>query len=79
MPDYNTIYAIVGQFIPAQYAATVSFFVMLLLLTCMAASAAWKRPKDGYLWLPIYSVVNLIALNIAHARNADDVQQGDKK
>lgn len=39
---------------------------------CAVIARFWPRPADGSKWLPLYTLINQIAMNGGHAVNADD-------
>jgi len=40
---------------------------------CAVIARFWPRPAAGSKWLPLYTIVNQIAMNGNYAANADDV------
>lgn len=59
--------------LPVQWAAAVSVISSFVVASCALAAFFWKRPQDASKWLPLYLLVNKLALNGKHAANADDV------
>ncbi|MFT8367559.1 MAG: hypothetical protein ABF646_02280 [Acetobacter papayae] len=68
----SSLFSYALPLLPAQWAAAASVIGSFVVSTCALASYFWPRPKDGSKWLPVYEVINKLALNDKHAANADD-------
>lgn len=70
--DWQQLYASVLPFIPAEIAGDLTAIGTFIIALCAIAARFWPRPASNSRWLPIYLLVNRLAMNDRHAANADD-------
>lgn len=70
--DWQQFCASVLPFIPAEIAGDLTAIGTFLIALCAIVARFWRRPATGSKWLPIYLLVNRLAMNDRHAANADD-------
>ena len=70
--DWQSLYASVLPFIPAEIANDLTVIGTFLVALCAIVARFWPRPAVGSKWLALYGLVNVIAMNGKHAANADD-------
>ena len=74
--DWQSLYASVLPFIPAEIANDLTVIGTFLVALCAIVARFWPRPAVGSKWLALYGLVNVIAMNGKHAANADDSLKG---
>ncbi|MDL2169762.1 hypothetical protein [Asaia sp. HumB] len=72
--DWQTIYQTVFPFLPAQISADITLIGTFLISLAAVIARFWPRPAEGSKWLPLYLLVNTVAMNGKHAINADDAK-----
>jgi len=72
--DWQTFFATVLPFLPAQISADVTVIGTFLISLAAVVARYWPRPADGSKWLPLYLLVNSVGMNGKHATNADDAK-----
>ena len=72
--DWQTLFAQILPFLPAQIAADVTLIGTFLMSLCAVIARFWPRPAGTSKWLPLYTLVNAIGMNGKHAANADDTK-----
>lgn len=70
--DLQAIFQTVLPFLPAQTASDATLIGTALIALSAVIARFWPRPADGSKWLPLYLIVNGLAMNGKHAANADD-------
>ncbi|GAB6854031.1 hypothetical protein [Asaia astilbis] len=73
--DWQPFLSLFSQILPlfpAQVAADIALFGTFLISLAAVIARFWPRPSDGSKWLPLYLLVNGLAMNSKHAANADD-------
>jgi len=68
--DWQSLYASILPFIPAEIAADLTLIGTFLVSLCAIIARFWPRPAEGSKWFFIYSIVNKIGMNSKHATNA---------
>ncbi|NVN44427.1 hypothetical protein HW537_11010 [Asaia siamensis] len=72
--DWQTLFSQILPFVPAAYAGDIATIGTFLIALCALIARYWPRPADGSKWLPLYLLVNGLAMNGKHAANADDTK-----
>lgn len=72
--DWQTLFAQILPFLPAQIAADITLIGTFLMSLCAVIARFWPRPAVTSKWLPLYTLVNAIGMNGKHAANADDTK-----
>jgi len=67
--DWQSLYASVLPFIPAEIATDLTLIGTFLVSLCAVIARFWPRPREESRWLPIYQLVNRIGMNSKHAKN----------
>jgi len=70
--DWQSLYASVLPFIPAEIAADLTLIGTFMVSLCAVVARFWPRPDKGSKWLQVYMFINHIGMNGRHATNADD-------
>lgn len=70
--DWQSLFASLLPFIPAQIASDLTLIATFLVTLCAVLARYWPRPATGSKWLPIYLLINRIGMNSKYATNADD-------
>ena len=70
--DWQSLYASVLPFIPAEIAADLTLIGTFLVSLCAVVARFWPRPRKGSKWLLLYLFVNQIGMNSRYASNAGD-------
>ncbi|WP_051537428.1 hypothetical protein [Asaia prunellae] len=76
--DWQTLFAQLLPFLPAQIAGDLTLIGTFLIALAAVIARFWPRPAAGSKWLPIYLLINKLAMNGKHAANADDVKGSSK-
>ncbi|GBQ86793.1 hypothetical protein [Asaia krungthepensis] len=74
--DWRNFYDAFLPFLPATLASDVTLIGTAIIALCAVAARFWPRPVDGSNWLPLYLLVNRLAMNSRHAENAGDQKNG---
>lgn len=74
--DWQSLYASILPFIPAEISADMTMVGTFLVSLCAVIARFWPRPAAGSRWLIVYRLVNCIGMNGRHAANADDSRKG---
>lgn len=70
--DWQSLYASVLPFIPAEIAADLTLIGTFLVSLCAVIARFWPRPSQGSKWVTLYILVNYVAMNGRRALNQDD-------
>ncbi|GAB6854478.1 hypothetical protein [Asaia astilbis] len=70
--DWQTIFETILPFLPASLAGDATTIITFIVALAAVVARFWPRPSDSSKWLPLYLIVNGLAMNGKHAANADD-------
>lgn len=73
--DWQSLYASVLPFIPAEIAANLTLIGTFLVSLCAVVALFWPRSDKKSKWLQAYMFINRIGMNGRHATNADDTSK----
>ncbi|WP_336947508.1 hypothetical protein [Asaia sp. HN010] len=70
--DWQSLYASVLPFIPAEIAADLTLIGTFMVSLCAVIARFWPKPAKGSKWLTIYCLVNRIGMNSRHSVNLNN-------
>ncbi len=73
--DWQSLYASVLPFTPAEIAADLTLIGTFLVSLCSVIARFWPRPAKGSKCYGLYRLVNCIAMNSGYATNIDDISK----
>ncbi|GBQ95526.1 hypothetical protein AA102526_0457 [Asaia lannensis NBRC 102526] len=78
--DWQSLYASVLPFIPAEIAADLTLIGTFLVSLCAVVARFWQRPSAGSRWLILYRMINCIGMNSAQAlKYNNNTTEDDRK